>query len=159
MNENIKFTVTEIQRFCMHDGPGVRTTVFFKGCPLKCEWCHNVETQNPNAQLCFYEKLCIGCGACVSVCKSNAHKLCENHEVDREKCVLSFECVKACPSGALKKMGEQFGVLQLCDILQKDKAFYCENGGITLSGGEPFYQGEKIITLLKIIEKYYLQTN
>lgn len=140
--------VTEIQRFCMHDGPGVRTTVFFKGCPLKCSWCHNPETQKFNSELMLYPNKCIGCGICVLACRSGAQTVADKRSIDREKCVGCFACVDACPTGALEKCGREMTVMQIIEAVERDRSFYGENGGITLSGGEPLAQGEKIIELL-----------
>ena len=94
-------TVTEIQRFCMHDGPGVRTTVFLKGCPLRCQWCHNPETQSAAQQIMFYVKKCIHCGACEAVCPNGAQKMQPIRCYDREKCGLCGKCVQVCCREAL----------------------------------------------------------
>ena len=146
---NTKLKVTEIQRFCMHDGPGLRTTVFLKGCPLKCAWCHNPETQKKESQLLFYLTKCIGCSACACVCKQGAHEINDKHTIDRDKCVSCFDCVNACPTNALEKCGNDMTVDEILSVVKKDVAFYGENGGLTISGGEPFMQGETVITLLK----------
>ena len=145
----MKLKITEIQRFCMHDGPGVRTTVFLKGCPLRCAWCHNPETQKMTDELLFYPNKCIGCGSCVSVCAQRAHNTDTAHTVDREKCVLCGECANACPTGAIELCGREMSVEEILSAAEKDRAFYGELGGITLSGGEPFAQGEGTIALLK----------
>jgi pyruvate formate lyase activating enzyme len=141
--------VAEIQRFCMHDGPGIRTTVFLKGCPLRCAWCHNPETQKSASEVLFYKNKCIMCGECVSVCESSAHSIDEGHEIDRQKCISCFDCIPGCPTGAVAKCGEDMTADQIVSIAMRDSAFYCSNGGITLSGGEPFSAGEEIIELLK----------
>lgn len=148
MSTEKKLKVTEIQRFCMHDGPGIRTTVFFKGCPLRCEWCHNPETQKAKSELLFYEKKCIGCGACL-VCENGAHRLTDRHEIDRDKCVGCGRCAEACPTCALELCGREYTVDELIREIEKDRAFYGETGGITLSGGEPFVQGELLVELLR----------
>ena len=149
MSINIKLSVTEIQRFCMHDGPGIRTTVFFKGCPLKCAWCHNPETQKSEAELLLYPTKCIFCRVCEISCLAKAHKLDENHVLNRDKCKKCFECVKNCPTGALEKCGKEMTINEIISAVKKDWAFYGESGGITVSGGEPFMQGESVIELLK----------
>ncbi len=144
-----RITVTEIQRFCMHDGPGVRTTVFLKGCPLRCAWCHNPETQRSRAELLLYGGKCIGCGACVSTCPAGAHGWRETHTVDRDVCRSCGVCAANCPSGALELCGREMTVEEILSIVEKDRAFYGENGGVTLSGGEPFLQGEGALALLQ----------
>ena len=149
MNTEMKLRVTEIQRFCMHDGPGVRTTVFLKGCPLRCAWCHNPETQKSIAELLFYQNKCIGCGECTISCPQGAHAIEKQHVIDREKCILCAECAKGCPTGALEICGNKYTVEEILSIAEKDRAFYGKSGGVTLSGGEPFAQGEAVIELLK----------
>ncbi|MBQ8741774.1 MAG: glycyl-radical enzyme activating protein [Clostridia bacterium] len=154
----MKLRVTEIQRFCMHDGPGIRTTVFLKGCPLRCSWCHNPETQKISSELLFYKNRCILCGGCAVSCNSFAQATGANREIDRQKCILCFACAENCPTGALAKCGEDMTVDQVLEIIQKDKAFYGENGGITVSGGEPFTQGEATIALLRKCKELGLST-
>lgn len=148
MSTENKLKVTEIQRFCMHDGPGIRTTVFFKGCPLRCEWCHNPETQKAKSELLFYEKKCIGCGAC-RVCENGVHRFTDHHVIDRDKCVGCGRCAEACPTCALELCGREYTVDELISVIEKDRAFYGESGGVTFSGGEPFVQGELFVELLR----------
>ncbi len=140
--------VADIQRFCMHDGPGVRTTVFLKGCPLHCAWCHNPETQSNKRELLYYETKCIGCGAC-AVCGQKAHEFSVSHTIRCDLCVACGECAAECPTGALEVVGKDYTVGELFKIIQKDIAFYGESGGVTLSGGEPFFQAEESLALLK----------
>lgn len=149
MNTDVKLKVTEIQRFCMHDGPGVRTTVFLKGCPLRCAWCHNPETQKMSTELLFYANKCIGCNACAKVCPQKAHKTGAMHTIDREKCVLCGACSNSCPTGAIEICGTEMSVAEIMTVVEKDRAFYGELGGVTLSGGEPFAQKESTVALLK----------
>jgi len=149
MNTEMKLKVTEIQRFCMHDGPSIRTTVFLKGCPLRCAWCHNPETQRFNSELLFYSNKCIGCAVCEAVCPNSVHTLTEKHLIDRKKCILCGKCVENCPTGALETCGKEYTIESILSVVEKDRAFYGEEGGITLSGGEPFAQGEAVIELLK----------
>jgi len=149
MNTEMKLRITEIQRFCMHDGPGVRTTVFLKGCPLRCAWCHNPETQKFMPELLFYPNKCIGCTACEVSCPNGVHTLHKNHLIDRKKCVLCGKCVENCPTGSLEICGEEMSIKEILSVAKKDQAFYGKSGGITLSGGEPFAQGEATIELLK----------
>ena len=148
MNTETKLKVTEIQRFCMHDGPGIRTTVFLKGCPLRCAWCHNPETQKSREELLFYPNKCIGCGACVSSCQQSAHTIEKQHLIDRTKCTLCGECVKICPTNSLDICGKEMTIENILTEIEKDRAFYGDLGGVTLSGGEPFIQKENTIALL-----------
>ena len=154
MSTERTFTVTEIQRFCMHDGPGLRTTVFFKGCPLHCAWCHNPETQKSKPELLFYPNKCIGCAVCADSCAKGAHVLNDKHRIDRARCVLCGECADNCPTGALEICGKEYTVGDILSAAEKDRAFYGESGGITLSGGEPLAQGETVIDLLKACRKH-----
>ena len=141
--------ITEIQRFCMHDGPGVRTVVFFKGCPLNCAWCHNPETKNPGQELLFYEKKCIGCGGCAAVCPKGAHSFDVTHLFDRESCAGCGSCADICPTGALSLSMREMTVEEVLSAAEKDRAFYGSEGGITLSGGEPLAQPAAVLALLK----------
>ena len=143
------FKVTEIQRFCMHDGPGARTTVFFAGCPLRCAWCHNPETQSGKQQILFWKSKCIGCGACVSVCQSGAQIIGEKREIDRNKCTSCGACTHICPAGALESTFKIMSEDEIVSEVLKDKAFFGKSGGVTLSGGEPTAQVETIISLLE----------
>lgn len=149
MNTEIKLKVSEIQRFCMHDGPGVRTTVFLKGCPLRCAWCHNPETQSSSSELLFYANRCIGCSSCVGVCESGAHTENGKHSVDREKCVSCGACEAACPTGASELCGKDISVGEILSVIEKDSAFYGSLGGVTLSGGEPFMQKDNTLALIR----------
>ena len=149
MNTDIKLKITEIQRFCMHDGDGIRTTVFLKGCPLRCEWCHNPETQMPSSELLFYKNKCIACNSCAQICASGAHSIGDTHAIDRNACVCCFACADTCPTSALQTCGEDMTVDEILAVVSKDSAFYQGSGGITLSGGEPFAQREKTVELLR----------
>ena len=135
-----KIIVSAIQRFCMHDGPGVRTTVFLKGCSLRCRWCHNPETQNASPELLYYAKKCIACQACL-VCENGAHSFEKgHHHIEISKCKACFKCANICPSLALQISGRAMTVEEICYEAEKDLAFYGKEGGITLSGGEPLFQ-------------------
>lgn len=131
----------------MHDGPGIRTTVFLKGCPLKCAWCHNPETQSRRRELLFYTNKCIGCGSC-AICNRNAHRFSQLHTLDRGLCMGCGKCVDECPTGTLEIAGREYSLEELVEIIEKDRAFYGTTGGVTISGGEPFMQAEEVVRLL-----------
>ena len=158
MNDKSKLTVSEIQRFCMHDGPGIRTTVFLKGCPLRCDWCHNPETQKSKPELLFYANKCIGCLSCVASCPNRAQTAENGHTLDRGNCTACAACVQTCPSGALELCGKEMQCSDILSVVEKDIAFYGENGGITLSGGEPFAQGRALLDLLAACKEKGLHT-
>ena len=130
--------VTDIQRFCVNDGPGIRTTVFLKGCPLTCPWCHNPESLSYRPQLAFTASSCVGCGACVAACPNGVHELVDGrHVVHFDRCVACGACVAACPAGALRIYGREMGVGQIVAEVEKDRDFYeTSGGGATISGGE-----------------------
>lgn len=133
----MKQLIFNIQRLCLNDGPGIRTVVFIKGCPLKCKWCHNPESQNIKKELIFNNKKCIDCNRCFDVC--NNHYLENNiHKINREKCTLCGKCIDVC-NGALEFIGFEKNIDMIINELMKDIDFYNNsNGGITISGGEPF---------------------
>jgi len=143
-----------VQRFSTEDGPGIRTTLFFKGCPLRCPWCHNPEGLNKNKVLVWYDVRCIGCGDCVEACPHNALTRTEEGVViDRKACQTCGTCVEACPAAALEIIGKQYTLDELSELALRDLAFYQESGGgVTISGGEPLSQApfvEKLIDRLK----------
>lgn len=158
MSTDVKLKITEIQRFCMHDGPGIRTTVFLKGCPLSCAWCHNPETQNSATELLLYPNKCIGCKACTDICKTGAHVFEEKPYVDRKKCLSCFDCAMVCPTGASEICGKDMSIDDILTVIEKDTAFYGNNGGVTLSGGEPFMQKYAAIEFLKACKSRGLST-
>ena len=131
-------SVIDIKRFAVHDGDGIRTTVFLKGCTLHCLWCHNPEGINPAPQLAYYQNKCINCGECVRVCSSNAQRIVEGqHVFKREACKACGKCETVCLGKALKFYGHRMSTEQLIPILMEDEMFYKQSGGgITISGGE-----------------------
>lgn len=144
--------IFDIKRYAIHDGPGIRTTVFFKGCPLKCRWCHNPEGQSMEPELGFRESRCIeGCDLCLRECPKGALSR-GNHEIaiDREACDLCGDCAEVCPSEALEIIGREKSAEQVLWEIEKDVIFYDESyGGVTFSGGEPLLQPEFLHTILQ----------
>jgi glycyl-radical enzyme activating protein len=151
MSISKKAIIFDIQRSSFNDGPGIRTTVFFKGCPLKCMWCHNPESYLQGKQLFYLYDKCILCGSCVAACSNNVHQISDNlHSVNYYACKLNGACVEQCHSGALKLMGTEMTVNEIMEIVVADYDFYKNsNGGITLSGGEPLMQLPFAMDLLK----------
>ena len=130
--------IVNIQKFCLHDGPGIRTTVFFKGCNLRCKWCANPESQKSTRQLTLDKNKCTGCGACVATCPQNARTLEEGFpKVNAALCKRCGACLEACPGGAIALEGKFVDTEQVLAEVRKDKVFYDRSGGgVTLSGGE-----------------------
>jgi len=147
MNPGLTFNV---QRFSTEDGPGIRTTVFFKGCSLRCVWCHNPEGLRPQADLVWYDVRCIGARDCLTACPENALELtAQGMRIDRQHCPVCGACAQACPSAALEVIGRNWTVDELLLELLKDQAFYeTSAGGITCSGGEPMLQVDFLSELL-----------
>ncbi|GAB6149566.1 glycyl-radical enzyme activating protein [Clostridium novyi] len=142
--------VFDIQRFSVHDGPGIRSLVFLKGCPLSCLWCSNPESQKPNPQVMFISRNCIQCGNCARACKVGAIDVINRNGIDKNKCINCGKCVETCYANALNMAGTSKKVEEIIEVLRKDNSYYRRSGGgITLSGGEPLYQGDFAIELLK----------
>ena len=151
--------IFEIKHFAVHDGPGIRTTVFFKGCPLRCVWCHNPEGLLHTAQLAFFESRCVGCGACVDVCPQNAQKLIPSRHFLRESCVRCGACESICPTQARKLYGREYTVEDLLPVLLADCEFYAASGGgVTLSGGECLLQADFCAELLRALKAHGIHT-
>lgn len=140
--ENMSGTILRIQRMSTEDGPGIRSTVFFKGCPLACVWCHNPESISPRLQIHWEKTKCIGCRSCIDACVRGALAATETGiAIDRSKCDSCDACVQACPSTAMEMYGEARGSNDLVREVLKDEAYFQKSGGgVTLSGGEPTMQ-------------------
>lgn len=153
--------IFNIQRFSVHDGPGIRTTVFMKGCPLRCSWCANPESQSFTPELMVRDVNCKGCGACADTCPKGAItvKPEQGRFIDRVRCGECFECVAACIYGCLQVCGEYFSLQGVLEEILKDKHFYRNSGGgVTVSGGEPLAQHEFTTALLKRCKEASLHT-
>jgi pyruvate formate lyase activating enzyme len=154
-----------VQRYCINDGPGIRTTVFFKGCPLNCAWCHNPESIPRGKTLMYNDRLCTRCGLCASRCPGGVHKVVGNtHEVDFTRCTACGECLKACTAEALTLHGDTTTVRTVMEEVLKDKDYYdASGGGVTFSGGEPLMQPEAAIALAMACREHgvsvYLDTS
>lgn len=146
----MKGIVSEIQRFSIHDGPGIRTTVFMKGCPLRCRWCHNPETNVPSPQVRLTWMKCVHCGACAAVCPKGCHQMTENgHTFAGDACISCKKCIAICPTRALTLCGTEWDAKEVVNYAARDIPFYGNSGGITLSGGEPMLQGDFSIEILQ----------
>ena len=155
----MKGKIFDIQKFCINDGPGIRTTVFLKGCPLKCAWCHNPESQSGNPQLAYDAGKCLGCGRCAAVCPHGCHSFSNGvHSFNRSKCAGCGKCIDtSCP--ALSFYGSVADSDEIIVDVLKDKVFYeTSGGGITISGGEPLAQSDFCVDLLKKAKEQGLHT-
>lgn len=152
--------VASIIRFATQDGPGIRTTVFLKGCPLTCVWCHNPETISPAPELGYIARRCIGCGECARVCPQGAHTIADgHHSFDRDLCVACGACVEACLGNALTLYGRKMTAAEVLATVLEDRTFYEQSGGgMTLSGGEPLLQADFCAELLAMAKREGLHT-
>ncbi len=153
--------IFDIKRYAIHDGPGIRTTVFFKGCPLNCPWCHNPEGQDSKPELSFNKTRCLeGCSECIKICPQNALSRVDHHiSIDREKCDLCGECAPVCPTQALEIIGRKLSAEEVMEEIEKDRVFYEESGGgVTFSGGEPLAQLEFLNSVLDKCRKKGIHT-
>ena len=150
--EPLTGVVFNVQRFSTEDGPGIRTTVFMKGCPLRCRWCQNPEGLSPHRQLVWYDVRCIGARRCISACPANALELTPGGmRIDRDRCTPCDSCAEACPSGALEVIGRRWTPAALVAHVAKDTAFYeTSGGGVTVSGGEPAMQPDFVEAFLAL---------
>lgn len=147
--------VSNIQRFSLDDGPGIRTTVFLKGCNLRCAWCHNPESLEPAPVLQYFPSSCKGCGKCADVCPQNAHSVGDGaHLFDRDRCESCGQCASVCRTGALKLVGKPYSPEALFDELLKDRRYFASSGGgVTFSGGEPALKPDYIIQVAELCKE------
>ncbi len=152
--------VFNIQRFSLHDGPGIRTTVFLKGCPLDCAWCHNPESKVVRPQLAWTESRCIGCGGCEAVCEHGGHSHTdEKKSVCFDSCIGCGACVEVCPTAALEIMGKRMTAEEIVREVERDIPFYqSSGGGMTLSGGEPAMHPEFAAEVLHLAKEKGIHT-
>jgi len=142
--------IFDVQTFCIYDGPGIRTTVFLKGCPLRCAWCQNPESQLARPELSFFQERCTRCGACVDACPEGALRLTPaGPRRDDSRCTLCGRCASACPRAATEMIGQLAEAEEIVRAVEKDRPFFDESGGgVTLSGGEPTLQPAFLLELL-----------
>ena len=152
--------IFDIQNYAIYDGPGIRSCVYFKGCPLQCRWCHNPESQKAAPEMGHMREKCALCGKCVECCPNRAIDMLDDHvSRNREKCAACGACAEICPNGAIEKIGVEMSADQIVAKIVRDKPFY-ENsgGGVTISGGEPTFQKEFLIELLRMIKDRGINT-
>jgi pyruvate formate lyase activating enzyme len=156
----VKGIVFNIQRFSIQDGPGIRTTVFFKGCPLRCVWCSNPESQNSTFEIAHRNSVCKKCGRCVEACPEKAISLGEKSTgIDRKICTECRKCVETCPFGVYQVYGKKVSVEEVYEEVIRDKPFYDNSGGgITASGGEPLLQANFVAELFKRCQENNINT-
>ena len=158
-----KALISNVQKYNMYDGPGIRTIVFFKGCPLRCKWCSNPEGLERKHQVMYKRSLCVDCGACVPVCPVKIHSInptTGEHEVDRSiDCIGCRKCEEACPQGALSIVGETKTISELLEIIEEDRLFYeTSGGGMTIGGGEVLMQPDAAVNLLMTCKNHGINT-
>lgn len=148
--------ITAIKHFAIHDGDGIRTTVFFKGCGLKCVWCHNPEGISFHKQLAYMAEKCLHCGKCICIANRVEDG---NHVFDRSQCIVCGNCVSRCPNGAFRLYGREMTVDEVLEEVMEDRAFYqSSGGGVTLSGGEALYHTDFCVALLRKLKEQSIHT-
>lgn len=153
--------IIDIKKFTIHDGPGIRSTVFLKGCPLSCVWCHNPEGIDKKINLWYFESKCIKCHKCISSCLNKALSIAEKPHIviNKGKCTNAGSCVEICPTAALCFDGKEISALDAVNVLLEDKAFYQQSGGgITISGGDPLFQFDFSLEILKACKRENIHT-
>ncbi len=151
--------IGNISRYALHDGPGIRTTVFLKGCPLHCPWCHNPELISHEPEVAFYAERCISCGDCQAVCPEDAILMHGEKRIDHTRCTGCGLCTKSCPAIALVMIGREYELEELVEVLLRDRHFFeVSGGGVTLSGGEPTQQLEFTASLLERLHNEGIHT-
>ena len=151
--------VANVQRCSIHDGPGIRTTLFLKGCPLRCSWCHNPETWKPRLELALAPDRCIGCGECARACPNQSDEDRQPAWPPPPECFLCAACADACPTDAREAIGRPFGAEELVALAEKDRVFFdTSGGGITFSGGEPLAQADFLLDCLRLARERGLHT-
>ena len=151
--------ISNIHHCALDDGPGMRTTVFMKGRPISCRWCHNPESIKASAEIAYYPQLCIGCGKCESICPEHAISFENPTRIIRARCTICCKCAEECPATAIKTIGKYFPPYELIKLLLSDRVFYeTSGGGVTFSGGEPFISPEFLLQLLKEAKRHGLHT-
>lgn len=154
-----KALILEIKGNSLDDGPGIRSVVFFKGCPLSCSWCHNPESKRSHTEIAFDREECVGCDTCLATCREGALNRSNAFFIDRARCNLCFQCVEACPSGALSRVGIPMDPEEIVRTVRKDKPFFdTSGGGVTLSGGEPSLHMDFTAELLQAFKSAGIRT-
>lgn len=151
--------ILEIKGNSLDDGPGIRTVVFFKGCPLSCVWCHNPESKSRQVEISFDSKACIGCNTCIDTCSKDALSRDLPNFIHRDRCDLCFDCVAPCPSEALTAVGKEMSINDVLQVILKDKPFFkTSGGGVTLSGGEPLWNMAYVSGLIQELARENVPT-